>query len=184
MAVHDFKCRSCGAVTKDVNVPITIGARKWAETNHCRWLVSEIEEEGPWWHSCLGVLEPIPGIGRMSAPGAGGFSPFTLPVEDPASPTGFRDVTVSTLADIRKLERSSEQAERNGEGRRMVWRDYNQDVSNRDVHTLGADPSLKPSKFYSNGQRVVVRRGDPVVADHGEVPSIPDPSAHPEVPRG
>lgn len=100
--------------------------------------------------------------------GGSSFDKFTLPVEDPGSPTGFRTETVGSLADIRRLERESEQREANGEGRRMVWRDYSQDRSNRDRHTLGEDPSLRPSKTFTNGTPVTVRRGDPVVADHGE----------------
>jgi hypothetical protein len=95
------------------------------------------------------------------------FAKFTTQVEDPSRPEGFRDVTISSLADIRRLERESEQAERNGDGRKMVWRDYSQDRSNIDQHTLGADPSLKPAKHYTNGTPVITRRGDPVVASHG-----------------
>jgi hypothetical protein len=101
--------------------------------------------------------------------GSSDFAKFTTQVEDTASPNGFREVTVGSLADIRREERESEQRERNGEGRRLVWRDYSQDPSNGDRHTLGADPSLKPAKHYTNGQPVITRRGDPVTADHGTV---------------
>jgi hypothetical protein len=100
--------------------------------------------------------------------GGASFAKFTLPVEDPGSPTGFREETVGSLTDIRRLERESEQREANGEGRRMVWRDYSQDHSNKHTHTLAPDPSLTPSKTYVNGQPVKIRRGDPVIADHGE----------------
>jgi hypothetical protein len=100
--------------------------------------------------------------------GGGSFAKFTLPVEDPGAPGGFRQETVASLQDIRRLEKESEVRERNGEGRRMVWRDYSQDHGNKHTHTLGADPSLTPSKTFANGTPVKIRRGDLVIADHGE----------------
>jgi hypothetical protein len=105
--------------------------------------------------------------------GGSSFAKFTLPVEDPGSPTGFRDETVASLADIRRLERESLQREANGEGRRMIWRDYSQDATNRDVHTIAPDPSMKAPKHYANGTPVKIRRGAPVVADHGEQHAAP-----------
>ncbi len=101
--------------------------------------------------------------------GSHDFTKFTTLIEDPASPTGYRQTTIGSLADIRRLERESEQAERNGEGRKYVWRDYSQDRSNQDQHAFMADPSLKPAKTYTNGTPVTFRRGDPVIADHGTV---------------
>src|SRR5258708_34276833 len=79
------------------------------------------------------------------------FAKFTLPVEDPSSPTGFRDETVGSLADIRRLERESEQRERDGLGRRMIWRDYPQAPSNPDAHPLAPAPPMKPPKHYTHG---------------------------------
>jgi hypothetical protein len=169
MALHDYRCPQCGLVLRDVNVPVSVGARKGAPVcpNRCQ----TYEHLGPYWV----YMDWIPAI-RLSLfsdadarSRPSDFAKFTTPVEDPSSPTGFRDVTVSSLHDIRRLERDSEQAERNGEGRRMVWRDYSQNPSNWDTHTLGEDPSLKPSKTFVNGQPVIARRGDPVIADHGTI---------------
>lgn len=151
MALHDFICLACATVQQDYDVPVAIGARAGAPA------CPRCEFPTP--------MEPIPAVGRMSL--FSEFEKFTTSIEDPASPTGYRDVPLSTLADIRRIERESEQRERNGEGQRMVWRDYSQDRSNTDVHTLGKDPSLKPPKQYSNRTPVRVRRGYSVVADHG-----------------
>lgn len=107
----------------------------------------------------------IPQIGGLSV--FGDNQKFTTTVDDPGARGGQRVVEIDSLTTIRKLERESEQAERNGEGRRLVWRDFSQDRSNADVHTLGADPSLTPAKTFLNGRPVVSRRGDPVIADHG-----------------
>src|SRR5665213_4517552 len=152
MALHDFVCGNCGYRWNDLHVPVAIGATAGA----------------PYCPRCDEVpvkMTPVVAIGRMSV--FGEFAKFTTPVEDPGSPTGYRDETISTLGDIRRLEKESEQRERDGLGRRMIWRDYSQDQSNKDVHTMGPDPSQTPSKTYVNGTPVHIRRGDPVVADHG-----------------
>lgn len=171
MARHDLRCTACGTVHRDVDIPISQGARAY-----CLVTVCDCHPQVQDGRQQLGRLEPVPAI-RLSLFKDGGptggrddFQKFTLPVEDPASPTGFRDVTIGSLSDIRRLERESERAEQNGEGRRMIWRDYSQDGSNRDRHTIAPDPSLTPDKTFSNGTPVRVRRGDPVIADHGAIP--------------
>lgn len=116
---------------------------------------------------CESPMIWLPQVGRISC--FAESEKTTIPVEDPSSPTGFRDVTIGSLADIRRLERESEQAERDGVGRRMIWRDFSQNRSNTDVHTIMADPALTPSKTYTNGTPVTFRRGEPVIADHGTI---------------
>ncbi len=157
MALHDFRCPSCETRYPDIDVPISVGASH-AEIL-CRACQQDIDQDI--------LCVPIPAIGRMSL--FGEFEKVTTQVLDRTRPSGYREETISTLADIRRLERESEVAERNGEGQRMVWRDYSQDHSNQQVHTLMADPSEKPAKTYTNGTPVKIRRGDPVVADHGTV---------------
>ena len=161
MARHDYRCMLCGDI-REINVPVAIGA-----SQHPEWCTSQ---EHP---TVFVRMDPVPAI-RLSLfsdadsrSSPSDFTKATIQVETPEG--GFRDVTVSSLRDIRRLEKESEQAERNGEGRRMVWRDYAQDHSNQHVHTLGEDPSLKPSKTYVNGTPVLVRKGDPVTADHGTI---------------
>lgn len=142
-------------------ISITVGARAYCRTHGCPW--------------CAGALDPIPGfrlsVFRDADPrnGPRDFTKATIQVEDSRFPGGVQEVTVGSLSDIRRLERESEQRERDGFGRRTIWRDYAQDRSNIDVHTLGTDPSLRPSKTFTNGQPVVTRKGDPVIADHGTV---------------
>lgn len=171
-ARHDLRCGSCGYVYHDVAIQMTLGARGYCLTHECRRLLYGTEG----WDGavCGGVLEPVPAI-RLSLfsdadprSSPHDFTKFTTQVETPGG--GFRDVTVSSLRDIRRVEQESEQAEREGWGRRMTWRDYSQDVSNRDVHTIAPDPSLRPAKTFTNGTPVIARRGDPVTADHGTLP--------------
>lgn len=160
MANHDLRCRDCGHVYYDVNISIHVGALEYCKTNYCTCSLGADS-----------TLEPIPAahFSGFNDSGAGSFAKFTTVVEDPGAPTGYREITISSLADIRREERESEVRERNGEGQRLCWRDYSQDASNKDKHTMMDDPSLKPSKFYSNGTPVKVRRGAPVIADHGTV---------------
>lgn len=163
MANHDFRCPDCGTVRRDINVPVSLGA------SHAEVYCRTCDED-------LGRMircEPVP---------AARFSMFSdadsrsrsddhtkadVLVEDPRG--GFRRETVGSLADIRRLERESEQAERNGEGRKMIWRDYANGPSNSDQHTIMADPSLKPAKTFSNGTPVMRRSGEAVTATHGTV---------------
>ena len=162
MSLHDYRCPDCGWIERDFHVPTGIRA-------------TEMVPRCPKHHWPLGGtrMEWIPQarfslFSDSDAQGKRSMAKFTIPVEDPSAPGGFRQETVCGISDIRRLERESEQAERNGTGRRMIWRDYNQDRSNADVHTIAPDPSLKPPKHFSNGTPVKIRRGDPVVADHGE----------------
>lgn len=141
------------------NISVLVGARAYSRETACA--------------RCGGELEPIPAI-RLSLfsdadsrSSPSDFTKATHLVEDGHG--GFREVTVSSLRDIRRLERESEQLERDGVGRRMCWRSYSQDDTNWDVHTLGKDPSLRPAKHFSNGEPVVVRKGEPVIAQHGTI---------------
>jgi hypothetical protein len=165
MATHDIRCTACGYIYRDVNISVIVGARAYCRETFCTRC-----------GATRGMtLEPVPAIrlslfsDGVSTSTPGDFTKSTTQVEDPSSPSGYREVTVGSLHDIRRLERESEQAERNGEGRKMVWRDYSQDHSNQFIHTLGEDPSLKPAKRFTNGTPVVSRKGDAVVADHGAI---------------
>jgi hypothetical protein len=112
MALHDFWCQVCGQVLVDVNVPIEIGARLGAPF-HC-------DRPAAW----------MPQVGRMDASSGPGFTAFT------ARDGQNHEVVVDSLHTLRRIERESEQAYRNGEGQPIVWRRYANDNSNRHVHAL------------------------------------------------
>jgi hypothetical protein len=162
MPLADYRCPACGAIrtaafpfgTRAPDLDVRCPAHQWPlGGTRMDWIPA----------ARFSLFSDSGALGPRST------AKFTLPVEDPRSPTGFRDETIGSLADIRRLERESEQAERNGEGRRMIWRSYSQDRGNAHVHTFGTDPSLVPSKRLSNGLPVGVQRGDPVTAVHGEI---------------
>jgi hypothetical protein len=158
VARHDLVCRRCFTVSEH-NISALVGARAYSRETACA--------------RCGGELEPVPAI-RLSLfsdadsrSSPSDFTKATVQMETPEG--GFREVQVGSLRDIRRLERESEQAEKEGWGRRMCWRDYSNDRSNADVHTLGVDPSLRPAKRFTNGEPVVVRKGEPVTAQHGTI---------------
>lgn len=63
------------------------------------------------------------------------------------APIGEHGVAINSLHDMRRIERESEQMVRDGvPGAQLhIFRKYAQDQSNFDVHTLGPDPSQRPS---------------------------------------
>lgn len=147
MALHDFDCTACGSLLEDYYVPITQRAT----------------EAEPLCPTCGARMRWVPAVGRMEAgAGPGGFTPFTTQVLQPDGT--HKPVTVSTLSDIRRLERETERAQRNGEGQQMIWRDYSQDRSNTHVHTMGEDPATK-LRHELSGQKVRARLS---VTRHGE----------------
>lgn len=74
-----------------------------------------------------------------------------------------QQVHVDSVQKLRRIERESEQAFRNGEGQPMVWRHYAQDQSNRDAPTL--------SKSYDGGEhptKAAAHRFGSTLVKHGE----------------
>jgi hypothetical protein len=119
MARHDLRCTTCGHVYRDVDIPVAQGATAYCAAHACCYW-DPLEGVMP----CVGVLEPVPAI-RLSLfsdgttkHGPSDFTKFTTQIETPDG--GFRDVRVSSLHDIRRLERETEQAERDGWGRKCV----------------------------------------------------------------
>lgn len=163
-ARHDFQCPLCAGLLLDHvgATPVTDPSRNPKCPYHI-WPFGGVRMDWIPQAKFSGFSDGQSSGGRADP------TKVTIPVEDPGSPTGFRMETISSLADIRRLERESGQRERNGEGRQMVWRDYSQDSTHRDVHTLGADPSRAPAKTLTSGAPVTVRRGSAVTAQHGEV---------------
>lgn len=57
----------------------------------------------------------------------------------------YREETVSSVAEMRRIERESEQAARNGEGEAIRFRMWSQDRSNGEVNAFGPAPFETPS---------------------------------------
>lgn len=155
MALHDFYCSTCGQVLTDVNVPISVGATAGAPL-HCG-------RPTAW----------IPQVGRMDA-----YEPFQ---EFSTTDGRGNPVLVDSLHKLRQVEADAETAYRNGEGQPMVWRNYSQDVSNRDQHTLhrsfhgGEQPD--PAAAHRFGS--TLQRGEETVASAEYGPGVDDSNTSP-----
>lgn len=86
---------------------------------------------------------------------------------------------IDSLHALRKVEAESERMARNGDGAPLVWRDYSQDHSNFDRHTLAPGGNInRPVDGYAGsdtGEVKVdpkmfrVRKGADVTKTHGTV---------------
>ena len=135
MALHDFVCPRCDLIRRDVNVPITIGAK--AAHVSC----PDCDREMDW----------LPQVGGMDAREPSFQSTVSI---------NGRETTIGSLHQMRQIERQTEQQARNGEGQRLVWRDYSQNASNKDVHTLAKrmDRSMDTQDTYAGGMRSVDKK--------------------------
>jgi hypothetical protein len=123
MPLHDYWCPACGALTPDIYRP-----------------VSERATDRPPLH----CGQPMAWVAAAPAVHYGSVKTCAFHAFDTTDGYG-RPVHVDSVQKLRRIERESEQAARNGEGQRMVWRRYAQDPSNRDQPTL--------SKDYSGGEQ-------------------------------
>ena len=160
MARHDFRCPACGYV-REVNVPVTVGASQ-AEVYHEDCFESLDDRER---------MVPIPAAPAMDfGPSGGtGFKGFSITEEVNGR---LEHIQIDSLSALRKVERESEQRARNGEGRPLIWRDYNQDRSNGDVHTMAKDlgdpHGVAPTVAAATAaKKVTPRRGEAVTKAHG-----------------
>ena len=149
MPLHDFQCGQCSRRTIDVYVPISVGAT--GATVYCA--------------ECGNRMDWLPQVGSMDAK-----EPFQQTTVD----VGGVPTTIGSLHQMRRIERETEQRARNGEGQRLVWRDYSQNRSNTDVHTLAKrmDRSMDTQNGYEGGmtgvdkKKVGVARGEAVRKRH------------------
>lgn len=119
---HDFTCPLDQRIFRDAWVHTSISV--YDHHFHCP--------------DCGSLLVWIPQIARMDA-----YEPFQKFEVTVAKPGGGTEVVcIDSLHKLRSVERESEVRARNGEGQPLIWRDYAQDQSNKDVHTLGTDPSF------------------------------------------
>lgn len=161
MALHDFACAPCARILIDRHVPIAIGAQAGA----------------PPCPDCGRPMAWIPQVGRMdlrSDSDDQAFQKFTT-----TDGRGNR-IEIDSMHTLRRVERESEIAFRNGEGQPMVWRQYSQDRSNKDQHTLhrSLDGSEQPTAEAKHRFGSTLQTGEAVAArEPGFGPGVSEANA-------
>lgn len=86
-------------------------------------------------------MQWIPQIGMMDAREP--FQRFSANIRQRDG--SYQVVEIDSLTKMRRIERETEQAARNGEGEALRFRMWNNDASNGDANTFGPDPGVAPS---------------------------------------
>lgn len=144
MRRFDFRCPSCGRVECDVVLVGDQSPRRDVPSCPCAGAVP---------------MEWIPQM-RMAIIADSARQPIQIEQPDGS----IREVAISSLADIRRMERESEQAWRNGDpgAQPLRWRAYSQDDSNQDVNCFGDTPAVRPDPEF-------VKRAAPRAATAEEI---------------
>lgn len=102
-------------------------------------------------------------------------------VEVPQPDGTHKAVLVDSLRKMRQIEHETEGRAKNGEGQPMIWRDYSQDQSNFDKHTLGEiDPPLSKAARRRFGR--AIKSVDAPSVEYGPGVSDANTSVLPEAP--
>lgn len=162
MPILDYECAVCGLIARDVYRPLY--RLPTPRVVHGYKVTQDFDH--PLCERCLGhelriVMNVIPP--RVTVDALEPMQEFETVVEDGHG--GHKVEHIDSLAKLRKVERESEVRYRNGVGRPLVWRDYSNDRSNRDVHTIAADPAPALT-------RAQIRKHAPKVATPEEVDAL------------
>lgn len=163
----DLYCEGCGREQRDAHVPLVTLAEP--RVAHGYVVTQDIVKP-----VCCGrPMAHHPPHVRMDA-----YEPMQEFVTEVQQPDGsFAPVVIDSLSKLRQVERESEQRAANGEGQRMVWRDYSQDRSNGDVHTLGESPATHITPEIRARFRKVERLTES--PDDGYGPGVDDTTTSP-----
>lgn len=107
--------------------------------------------------ACGYRMEWVPQVGRMDAGSGPSFRAFTTEIDQPDGSS--KSVEVTSLHQLRQIERASHQAAANGEGRPMTFRAWSQSRGNLDVPTTGPPPSQRPDPEFVRRHGQALREG-------------------------
>lgn len=161
-AKADYRCPGCGTVVEyefDMRVGAVLSA--------------------PYHQECECYFEWIPfcrfDVKTDGDGNKGGFQKFSVhrQVMTPDGPKQ-EEVVIDSLHTLRRIERESEQAHRNGEGEKLAFRAYSNEPTNKDVGLFGAFVP-EDTKLQKSG-RVSVKAITP--ADGSEPTVTTGPGMH------
>jgi hypothetical protein len=159
----DFKCPRCHYVAENVEFPMAIGAR--ASAPRCP--------------ACLDVKMAWIPSARFSIRGDGDGGgrgkenqAFTVH-RQLMTKDGMQQVEerVAGIADIRRIERESEQRFKDGEGEPLRFRAFSQDTSNRDQGSFGKEGVIG-GVAYDSGHAPVKKKNIGVKRHGTEKPKV------------
>lgn len=114
------------------------------------------------WRQTRTYQDPPNRFGQSAAIDFRNTSPWEVPLNGIQS--------VSSLREVRKIERDAEQSFRNGEGQELHFRAFSQDRGNLDTNTFGSPPQRAPSLFRNGKQILSVTS---VAGEEADVPMGP-----------
>lgn len=121
----------------------------------------------------------VPQVSRMDAGSGPSFTAFDQEILQPDGT--HKRVHISSLHQLRQVETDSMTRARNGEGQPLCWRDYSQNRSNQQVHTLmPTTPAEQAQQDLARDRAALPRhRGSFSITKHGA--DAPDRSLGPGV---
>lgn len=150
MPNHDYRCTECGWILRDQYRSIEVGG----------------QGDPPFCYNCETRMDWIPAAQFDLMSDGTTFPKFTT-----TDARGNR-VEISTLHQVRQIERDSEVAARNGEGQQMVFRAFAQSKGNKLDGTLGSIP--EPALTAAAKAKFGLRGGaTPIAAGPDGAPDIP-----------
>lgn len=140
IALHDFgPCAGCGYILTDRYVSIRLRA-----SDQLVYCPDCVDLDGGAYR-----LDWIPQVGRIDAASGPSFQRFTM--QQRQRDGSFKEITLSSVADLRRVERESEVAARNGEGEAVRFRAWSQDRGN-DTNTFGEAPDAQVRRELAAAQ--------------------------------
>lgn len=160
MPLHDLVCRICGRIQCDVYIPlikldVIDTSQGYSRTSILgpRPICTHGGAPPIDFHPPMEILPPRVGVDL--------YESGATTVWIPDGHGGQVERSIKSLRDIRRVE-----AETAAQGHPHIWRDYNQDHSNRDKHTIMDDPSgvLSPEARAKFGPGIRRSMDEPVAA--------------------
>lgn len=145
MPLHDFRCPACGLV-QEVRLPITLRASlAIILCDACNYPDGRVRSA-----LYLPIVAPVrmdwvvPRTVGFDCSGGSTFQSFDVQQRQPDG--SYKPVRVSSVRQMREIERQTEQRARDGEGEAMRFRMWSHDDSQGDQNSFGDDPSVQARK--------------------------------------
>jgi len=149
--LHDYVCPVCAVVLRDIYRPVA----QRASENPPLCLNGHVPTKMDW----------CPAVGAIDLQ----VRPFPVHIKQPDG--SYREVEVTSIQQMRQIERETAQAAKNGEGEALSFRMWSQDHSNGDVNVFG-DPRAAvgdtPVALSAETKRKFGRRGAFKAVDHSD----------------